>query len=214
MRDDGGFVISKVQVLQEPVRPAENVKYVRIELPRHDWLTMAEVQVFRGDENVARAGRRPNRAQLTKVSRSWRSTAAPIPIFPPVDRFHTRPLTTIPGGKWILVQPTRVDRIVIWNEEGHPNRLAGGRISLLDPERKPVWQQYTAVFTRPYSNVHDRRWIRLHKLPGPAPTASEKTFQHSTRLRTMMRKSHGWSPDPRRQRHACSGAWVRTADCG
>src|SRR5262249_20138265 len=39
--DGGGFVLSKVQVFQEPIRPAENVRYVRIELPRHDWLTMA-----------------------------------------------------------------------------------------------------------------------------------------------------------------------------
>ena len=153
--DDGGFVVSKVQVFQEPIRPAENVKYVRIELPRHDWLTMAEVQVFRGDENVARAG------TATSIEHGLRRFREAGDRWQHRSPFFQRPIdfaTAFNDNPWWEVDlgaPTRVDRIVIWNEKGHPLRLVGARVSLLEPDRKPAWQADTVVFARPHCHAHD-----------------------------------------------------------
>ena len=55
--DDGGFVVSKVRAVPGADSPGrEREVRPRRAARRHDYLTMSEVQVFRGDENVARAG--------------------------------------------------------------------------------------------------------------------------------------------------------------
>ena len=189
--DDGAFVISKVQVLQEPIRAAENVKYVRIELPRHDWLTMAEVQVFHGDENVARGG---TATQSSTVYEGFAKLAIDGSTNPHFSSGRSISHTSFNDHPWWeveLSQPTQVDRVVIWNEEGHPKRLTGGAHFTARPGAEIDMAADHAVFTRPYGDIHRRCRVGSANCLGRAPIASVRASQHFTRLKTMMRKCMG-----------------------
>ena len=186
--DDGGFVISKVQVLQEPIRAAENVKFVRIELPRHDWLTMAEVQVFRGDENVARGGTATQSSTAYEGFAKLAIDGSTNPHFSSGRSISHTAFNDHPWWEVELAQPTHVDRVVIWNEEGHPKRLTGGAHFAARPGAEVGMAAIHCCFHLTLLQRTQSTLDRLHKLPGPAPTASVGTSQHFTRLKTMMPK--------------------------
>ena len=131
---------------ESPARPIDNVKYVRVELPdRHDYLSLAEVQVFRGEENVALGG-----------AASQSSTAYEGPAEYAIDgrtdgHFATgRSVTHTsfelnPWWEVALAKPTAVDRVVLWNRDEFSHRLGNSRVTLLDADRKPIWRQ-TVLF--------------------------------------------------------------------
>ena len=144
--DDGGFVVSKVKCFRSRFTPAENVKFVRVELPRHDYLTMSEVQVFRGDENVARAGTATQSSTAYEGHAKLAIDGSTHPHFATGRSISHTAFNDNPWWEVDLGEPTRVDRVVLWNEDAHPYRLAGARVTLLDPDRKPVWQQ-TLLFS-------------------------------------------------------------------
>ncbi len=193
--DDGGFVLSKIQVMQEPIRPAENVKFVRVELPdRHDYLTMSEVQVFRGEENVARAG---TATQSSTAYEGWAKLAIDGSTHPHFATGRSISHTAFNDNPWWEVdlgQPTRVDRIVLWNEDGHPHRLVGVRVTLFDSARSPVWQErllhspdLTATLTVDDPPVQFA-WA------GADSERPEFPARHAIESHDSAR--HGWSPDP------------------
>jgi len=151
----GNFVVSRVLAAITPpdgVRPAG--RYVRVDLPGSPKiLSLAEVQVFRGAENVA-----------TRGAASQSSTAfdgpAPLAIDGDTDgRYFEAKSTThteSPGDPWWEVDLKAagpIDRIVVWNRtDGNlQGRLAGARVTLLDEARKAVWTQ--AIAEAPQSSA-------------------------------------------------------------
>lgn len=124
-----------------PVEPIQ-ARYVRVEIPgQRQWLALAEVQVFQGDENVARRA---------KASQS--STAYDAPANLAIDGntdghfFNARSTTHTDRelGPWWeadLGETYAVDRVVVWNRTDGDvgNRLDHFRVSLLDEQRKTVW---------------------------------------------------------------------------
>jgi uncharacterized protein DUF1553/F5/8 type C domain-containing protein/uncharacterized protein DUF1549 len=192
--DDGGFAVSKVQVLQEPIRPAENVKYVRVELPRHDYLTMSEVQVFRGDENVAL--RKPARQSSTAYE-GWAELAVDGSTHPHFATGRSISHTAFNDNPWWEVdlgEPTRVDRIVLWNEDAHPKRLAGARVTCFDSERKPVWQ-HTLRFSPDLTATLTVDDV-LPQFAWAGADSERKEFPAHHAIESHDPTQHGWSPDP------------------
>ncbi|TWT51979.1 Planctomycete cytochrome C [Thalassoglobus neptunius] len=118
-------------------------RYVRIELPEKDqFLSLAEVEVFSGDENLA----------LNKPA-TQSSTAYDAPPELAVDgnssgAFFAEKSTTHTekeNSPWWMVDLKRdseIDLIKVWNRNDSPTifqRLNGFRVVLLDQEKQPVW---------------------------------------------------------------------------
>jgi hypothetical protein len=143
----GNFVLSQFSVTVEEAASAAKgiaVRFVRIELPgKKQLLSLAEVQAFAGNENIAVKG---------KAIQS--STAFDGPAQLAIDgdtngHYSEAKSTTHTGTEnnpWWEVDlgsESPIDRIVVWNRtDGNlGTRLAGYRVQLLDAAHKVVWQE-------------------------------------------------------------------------
>jgi hypothetical protein len=121
-------------------------RYVRIDLPgAQKILSLAEVQVFAGGENVARQG-----------TASQSSVAFDGPASLAIDGntdgryFESRSVThnnqeDNPWWEVDLGSERRIERIAVWNRTDGGgtigSRLMGYKVSILDAKRNAVWQQ-------------------------------------------------------------------------
>ncbi|HUG66745.1 MAG TPA: DUF1549 domain-containing protein, partial [Pirellulaceae bacterium] len=133
-------------------RQAVTGKIVRVEIvDREEFLSLAEVQVFRGEENVARQG---------KASQSSVDYAGPpeLAIDGNTDGDYVKAKSTThtkkeknPSWQVELSEPAAVDRIVVWNRTDGDvgSRLSGFRVSILDDQQQPLWTQDIAESPSP-----------------------------------------------------------------
>jgi hypothetical protein len=151
---DGGFVLSQFSVWRlsgDPSRP-QVARYVRIELPGDGkLLSLAEVQVFSGQENVAVTG------SATQSSTDYQGEAARAidgntngHYFEAQSTTHTR-LEASPWWEVDLRRARPIDRIVLWNRtDGRLQaRLAGCRVLLLDESRTTLSKHEIAKYPDP-----------------------------------------------------------------
>lgn len=129
-----------------PAMPrVRHARFVRVELPgERRILSLAEVQVFRNDDNIARSGE-------ARQSSTDFNGPAKLAIDGNTDGdFATAKSTThtaISADPWWEVDlgnRTRIDRVRIWNRTGGAalaRRLVPFRLLLLDDSRKPVFEQ-------------------------------------------------------------------------
>lgn len=156
---DGNFVLSRFAVDAEPDRPegqAVKGRYVRIELPGDGkFLSLAEVEVQSGGNNVARAG------HAEQSSTDFNGPAAKAidgntngDYFAANSTTHTRGESN-PWWEVKLAETQPVDRIVVWNrtDGGASVRLANFRIQVLDDSHKIVWQTDVAEPPAPKREV-------------------------------------------------------------
>src|SRR5262245_31612936 len=147
---DGNFVLSRFSVPAAPDgkdgAPITG-RFVRVEIPgENKILSLAEVQVFSGGENVARKGH----AEQSSTDYDGQPARA-IDGNTEGDYFkansvtHTRAEAN-PWWEVKLAEPRPVDQITIWNrtDGGVGVRLANFRVSVLDDDHKVVWQQDVA----------------------------------------------------------------------
>lgn len=141
----GNFVLNEIELAAAPVGEAAAAvgRYVRIELPGPGRiLSLAEVQVFSGADNIAPGA---------KASQS--STAYNGPAFLAVDGnadgdFANMSVTHTateadPWWELDLGEAQTIDRVVLHNRVGDaslPARLSGARVSVLDAQHRVVWQ--------------------------------------------------------------------------
>ncbi|MCO6458938.1 MAG: DUF1553 domain-containing protein [Pirellulaceae bacterium] len=150
----GNFVVTRVLArIAPPAGQRPSGRYVRIELPgEQKILSLAEVQVFSGDENLAQAG------EATQSSTAFDGPSH-LAIDGKTDGNYTAGTTThtaTEANPWWEVdlgstQP--LDRIVVWNrtDNGLHTRLKDFRVRLLDEQRQMVWEQ--AVVESPNPQV-------------------------------------------------------------
>ena len=144
----GNFVVTRVSAsITPPDGSRLKGRYVRVELPgSQKLLSLAEVQVFSGADNVALKG-----------VASQSSTAFEGPAELAIDgntdgRYRQAASTTHtaqsdnPWWEVDLHEVLPVDRIAVWNRtDGNlQSRLNGFRVVLLDENRDPVWEQTQA----------------------------------------------------------------------
>jgi hypothetical protein len=195
--EDGGFVLSRLEVFEDPITPAENVTFVRVELPdRHDYLTMSEVEVFRGEENVARTGTARQSSTAYEGEARLAIDGSTHPHFATGRSISHTAFNDNPWWEVELQEPTRVDRVVLWNEDSHPYRMIGSRVSLLDSQRNPIWQQ-----TLPFSpDLRAELVVDGRSTPQFARASADserKDYPASHAIEFHDRAKHGWSPDPK-----------------
>ena len=121
---------------------AVEARYVMVDLPRESaTLSLAEVEVFVGDKNVAPTG------QATQSSTANEGVAQRAIDGNTADGWgsgtitHSEEGAAFPAWELDLGKAYPIDRVVVWNRgEGLGGRLNGVRVALLDGERKVVWE--------------------------------------------------------------------------
>jgi putative membrane-bound dehydrogenase-like protein len=130
------------KILDSPGAAAPAARYVRIELPGNSrTLTLAEVEVLVGNENVARSG---NASQSTTYPSADAARAIDGNTggnFGEGGQSHTEVDGSNPWWELDLGKPQAIDSIRIWNRrEGRlGDRLNGYTLKLLDADRKIVF---------------------------------------------------------------------------
>ncbi len=198
---DGSFVVTGVTATLQPAMESVPVgRYLRIEIPGKDKiLSLAEVQVFQGTNNLARQG------EASQSSTAFEGHAR-LAIDGNTDGHfdkaksttHTETAKEDPWWEVDLKSPQRVNRVVLWNRtDGAGERLAGYRIVLLDEQRQPVWEQSPAG-KAPAPSVELRPdGERSFRFASVVADHEENGFPAARILDNKDPKSGGWAVGPR-----------------
>ena len=152
-RAEGNFVVTAIRAAIEPPGAARSVgRYFRVELTgKSKILSLAEVQVFDGPENVA-VGREAKQSSV-----AFGGTAGLAVDGNTDGRYEEAKSTTHTDGvdePWWEVDlgdDRPVDRVAVWNRAGAllEGRLADFKVTLLDANRAPVWTRTVAAPPKP-----------------------------------------------------------------
>jgi putative heme-binding domain-containing protein len=118
-------------------------RYVRIELTGRSVLTLAEVEVYSGDDNIARRGRamQKNTANGGEASRAIDGNKSGA--WGDGGQTHTEERTGNPWWEVDLGSEQPIDKIVVYNRTDADlgNRLSGWTLKVLDNRRSEVFKQ-------------------------------------------------------------------------
>ncbi len=193
--ESGKFVLSELQVaLRSPKTVSPRVRYVRVELPGgRRVLSLAEIQVFQGVENIARQGR-------AAQSSTSQQAAAARAIDGHTDGNLEQGSTTLtepednPWWELDLGGPTPVDEIVVWNrtDRGLGTRLTDFKVVALDEERKKVWERNAGSAPTPFLSLRLTEESAL-RLQNASASVSEKEFDVARAIDGTLDGRSGWS---------------------
>ncbi|HEY2249905.1 MAG TPA: DUF1553 domain-containing protein [Planctomycetaceae bacterium] len=154
---NGNFILTRVSATVTPAKGTPLTgRFVRVELPgKGKLLSLAEVQVFQGAENIARRG------EARQISTDYEGPAnLAIDGNTNGDYFAAKSTTHTAAGDdpWWEVdlkseQP--LERIVVWNRTDGSvgDRLANFKILVLNDKRDPVWEQTVAAAPKPSAEL-------------------------------------------------------------
>jgi hypothetical protein len=147
-----GGALARLQAYLRPAdQPSIRGRYVRIELPGPNRiLSLAEVQVFSGTENVALG------AEASQSSTDFHGEAVRAldgntngEYFQAHSVTHTKTEAN-PWWEARLPAETPLDRIVLWNRTGGvEDRLRGARVQVLSDRHEVVWEQTVKDIPQP-----------------------------------------------------------------
>ena len=126
--------------LRGPKSKGTNGRFVRIEIPGNATLTLAEVEVFSGGENVARKGRasQKNTAHGGDAARAIDGNKAGE--YGAGGQTHTEENTGNPYWEVDLGDEFPIDQINIFNRTEIPDRLNNFTLKILDDKRGEVFK--------------------------------------------------------------------------
>ncbi|HEX5102989.1 MAG TPA: DUF1549 domain-containing protein, partial [Pirellulaceae bacterium] len=133
-------------------------RYVRIELPgKGKMLSLAEVQVFDGADNIALKGTaKQSSTDFEGEAKRAIDGDTNGNYYEANSTTHTR-IEADPWWEVDLGGDKRIERITLWNRtdggDAIGSRLAGYKVAILDAERKVVWQQAPADFPKPTTEL-------------------------------------------------------------
>lgn len=191
---NGNFVISRVTAqLIPPSTNKPTGRFVRITLPGDNRiLSMAEVQVFNGTENVALKGE-------AKQSSTDYDGPAKLAIDGNTDGNYEKKSVTHtksekdPWWEVDLKDEKVIDRIVLWNRTGGvEDRLAGYKLELLNEKREVVWRADGKVVPKP-SATHEISGVRAVQFTAAFADYEQPGFPASAVLDETSKKQNGWA---------------------
>ena len=199
---DGNFVLSRISITaQDTASSAKRGRYVRVEIPGdNQLLSLAEVQVLSGSENVAKAGK------ATQASTAFEGRAE-LAIDGNTDGRYYEAMSTThtdrqanPWWEVDLGTMRPVDSVVIWNRtDGNVgSRLAKFRISVLDEGRKAVWEEDVAQAPSPSSSFVLGGPRRV-PIPHAAADFSQDGFAVMTAIDDKDLSERGWALAPQQK---------------
>ena len=196
---DGNFVISRVlATITPPSGTRLSGRYLRIEIPgKEKILSLAEVQVFHGANNIALTG------EATQSSTAFDGPARLAIDGNTNGNFaeaksttHTE-TSTAPWWELDLKSAQPVDRVVLWNRTDGDSaaRLSGFRLALLDEKREPVWQQEVKDAPHPNSEFSVSSARAISFAAAYSDHAQEK-FEAASILDNKDVNEKGWAIAP------------------
>ena len=205
--ENGNAVINEFTVtLSSPEAKAPRGRYVRIEAPgKERLLSLAEVEVFRGDENIARKGK------ATQSSTDFEGPAQ-LAIDGNTDgeyeHSHSVTHTKKSENPWWEVDlgaETEIDRVAIWNrtDGGLGSRLANSRAVVLDAARKEIAELNFSEAPSPKLEFRTEDNLVPIALHHASADFSQQGFPVENAIDGNHGKGSGWAFAPAtNQRHA------------
>ncbi len=191
---DGNFVITGISAKVTPPSGATlRGRFVRVELTGDQFLSLAEVQVFSGSDNLAPRG------EASQISTDFAGEAKrAIDGNTNGNYYGANSTTHTAAGKdpwWEvdLKSEQAIDRIAVWNRlDGVGDRLANFRIQVLDNNREPVWQNQVATPPNP-STEFRLDGVRPIEFVTALADFSQPGFNPAGVLPPKDPKSKGWA---------------------
>jgi len=190
----GNFVVSRVTAQIVPPATAKPTgRFVRVSLSGpNPILSLAEVQVLSGTENVALKG------EANQSSTDYDGTAK-LAIDGKTDgKFENKSVTHTAAEKdpWWEVDlkgDKSIDRIVIWNRlDGVEERLAGYRVEILNEKREVVWKADGKTAPKP-STTHETSGAREVTFTAAFADHEQSGFPAAAVLDANAKKKNGWA---------------------
>jgi mono/diheme cytochrome c family protein len=172
----GNFVVTRITAtVTAPASASPTARYVRIELPgKEKILSLAEVQVFRGTDNVAPRGEASQSSTLVAGEAKRAIDGNTDGRYADANSTTHTAVSESPWWEVDLKTEQPLDRIIVWNrtDGGLEDRLAGYHLIALNDRRETVWRQEPAAAPKPSAEF---------ALGGPQPielaTATADYFQ-------------------------------------
>jgi hypothetical protein len=189
----GNFVISRVTAqLVSPATSRPTARFVRVSLPgKERILSLAEVQVFSGSENVALKGE-------ARQSSTLFDGPAKLAIDGKTDgNFDNKSVThtNVENDPWWEVDlkgDKAIDRIILWNRTPLEERLAGYRLELLNDKREVVWKTEGKTAPKP-SATHETSGARPVTFAAAFADYEQDGFPAAAVLDETPKKKNGWA---------------------
>lgn len=213
---DGNFVLSRIAVesaeVEKLAQPIAG-QFVRIDLPgQGKMLSLAEVQVFAGEKNIAREGK------ASQVSTAFDGDAArAIDGNMNGDYFAANSVTHTseqdnPWWELDLGKATPIDKLAVWNRTGGgglEERLAGAVIRVLDTDRKEVFSAPLSDVPRPMVSLAVSGW-KSSAIAAATASYSQRSFPVMNAVHQPDLSKSGWGIGPHyNQTHT---AWFSLAE--
>jgi hypothetical protein len=192
---NGNFVVTRVAAtVTPPTGSSLTGRIVRIEIPgKQKILSLAEVQVFSGADNIAVRGE-------AKQSSTDYDGPAKLAIDGNTDGRYVEARSTThtaasddPWWEVDLKSDQKIDRLVVWNrtDAGVADRLANFRVSVLNEKREPVLQQTVAAPPKPSTEL-SVTGLRAIEFQTALADHSQPMFEAANVLGNKDPKTKGW----------------------
>ncbi len=195
----GEFVVTRILASVTPAAEREMVgRYLRVELPgKNKVLSLAEVEVFGGGENLALMG-------VASQSSTGDARAAKLAIDGKTagdfSKGQASTLTERSENPWWeldLKGPYAIERVVLWNRtDGEFGALlAGARVELLDEKRQSVWSALVEKTPKATADFSVGRATTVRFVTAHADF-TEEGFSVESILNARAAKEKGWAIGP------------------
>lgn len=191
----GNFVMTKLSaLLTPPTGTSLNGRFVRVELPgKNTYLSLAEVQVFQGMDNIAPHG------EAKQISVDY-DGAAKLAIDGNTNGHYYEAKSTThtaagdnPWWEVDLKAEQKIDRIAIWNRtDGAGERLVNFKLIVLNDKHEPIWQTEVKAPPSPSAefSVNGQRVIEFQVA---LADHSQPSFDAANVLNNKDPKTKGWA---------------------
>ena len=189
-------LITRVSATVVPPKSTVGGRFVRIELPGKDKvLSLAEVQVFSGKENIATTGEATQSSTTLNAPAKLAIDGKTDGNFDANTTTHTDKSEN-PWWELDLKAVHELARIVIWNrtDNGLQSRLSDFRLTILDDRREVVWEKQTKEPPNP-SLTLAIDGTRVVRFAGALASSSGSDRDPARVLNEKADAKKGWAPN-------------------
>ena len=162
----GNFVVTRVRAGIKPPEPFRRARFIRIVSPgKARPLSLAEVEVFSGGRNIAGGG---VAAQISTGEKADARRAIDGGTDGDIlnGSVSQTEIADDPWWELDLGVELPLERVLIWGRRGEEGTPMGLRVTVLDQERRPVFERTTREFPRPTNTIDltDPRELTLSRV--------------------------------------------------